>query len=518
MTHAFVSRLAAFVGLLLVAAQPAWAQTPAKGGTLVVAIRESVLSLDPANHRSRVTETVLRAVFDGLVTRTPDGRIVPELAESWSRPAPDTFEFRLRPGVVFHNGDPLTAEDVKASLERVAMDNRMEGKTSPRKSLLPAIAEITAPDPRTVRIRLERPVPEAVLLAGLVHNQIVSKRSIEEAAAGGAGRMLAGTGPFRLVSARLDQQVVVERFDRYYGGSPEMPPVGPALLDRVVFRVSPELATAIAALKTGQVHIVQNVPVTSLRDLTADPNIQIKSYSGTRTTWFAMNVTRPPLDKVEVRRALNHALDVDAIIAQVLGGQAVRMAGPVPPFSQFHDPTIEPYRYDPARAKALLAEAGVASGFRLTIDTIAAFRDVAEIAAQQFRDVGVEASVRVWEAAALREAALKGERQMVLWDWGNSFRHPVDLLDAVLKTKGRGNYANYSNPEVDRLLDEGAQAIDPNVAREAYAKAQRIIWSDAPWIFGWVPNEIEAARKEVRDWQPGPDGRELLADTWLERR
>ncbi len=518
MTHARSFRLIALAGLVLSVAAPAVAQTPAKGGTLVVAIRESVLSLDPANHRSRVTETVLRALFDGLVTRTPDGRIVPELAESWTRPAPDTFEFALRPGVVFHNGDPLTAEDVKASLERVAMDNRMEGKTSPRKSLLPGIAEITAPSARTVRIRLRQPVPEAVLLSGLVHNQIVSRRSLEEAAAGGAERALAGAGPFTLVSARLDQQVVVERFDRYYGGAPEMPPAAPAFLDRVVFRVSPELATAIAALKTGQVHVVQNVPVTNLRDLKADPNIQVRSYDGTRTTWFAMNVTRPPLDKVEVRRALNHALDVESIIAKVLDGQAVRMNGPVPAFSQFYDPSIEPYRYDPARARALLAQAGVASGFRLTIDAIAAFRDVAEVAAQQFRDVGVEANVRVWEAAALRDAALKGERQMVLWDWGNSFRHPVDLLDAVLKTKGRGNYANYGNPEVDRLLDEGSRATDPKAAAEAYAKAQRIIWSDAPWVFGWVPNEIEAARKEVRDWRPGPDGRELLADTWLERR
>ncbi len=518
MTTAPSSRIAALAGLLLAAAAPAAAQAPTKGGTLVVAIRESVLSLDPANHRSRVTETVLRSLFDGLVTRTPDGKVVPELAESWSRQAPDTFEFTLRSGVVFHNGDPLTAQDVKLSLERVAMDGRMEGKTSPRKSLLPEIAEITVPSARVVRIRLKQPVPEAVLLSGLVHNQIVPRRYVEEATSGAADRAPIGAGPFRFVSGKLDQQVVAERFDRYYGGPPEMAPVGLARLDRVVFRVSPELATAIASLKTGQVHVVQNVPVTSLRDLKNDPNIQIKSYDGTRTTWFAMNVTLPPLDKVEVRRALNHALDVETIIARVLDGQAVRMNGPVPSFSQFHDRSIEPYRYDPARAKALLREAGVGSGFRLTIDTIAAFRDIAEVAAQQFRDVGVEANVRVWEAAALRDAALKGERQMVLWDWGNSFRHPVDLLDAVLKTKGRGNYANYANAEVDRLLDEGAKAADPKVAAEAYARAQRIIWADAPWIFGWVPNEIEAARKEVQNWRPGPDGRELLTDAWLLRR
>ncbi len=503
--------------ILAPAAQPAQG-APQKGGTLVVAIRESVLSLDPANHRSRVTETVLRSMFEGLVNRTPDGTIVPEIAESWKQVAPDTYEFAIRQGILFHNGDPLTAEDVRFSLERVAMEGKMDGKTSPRQSLLPAISEITAPNPTTVRIKLKDAVPDAILLAGLVHNQIVPRKYVEQVGGAGLAEKPVGSGPFKFVEGKLDQQVVVERFDKYWGGSPNMAPVGPALVDRIVWRVSPELSTALAALRTGEVQIVQGVPVTSLRELRSDPSIQVKSYDGTRTTWFALNVKQPPLDKVEVRRALNYAVNVQAIVDRVLEGQAVRMAGAVPAFSQFYDRSIQPYGYDPARARQLLQQAGVGSGMQLTIDTIASFKDVAEVAAQQLREVGVEANVRVWEAAALREAALKGERQVVLWDWGNAYRHPVDLLDAVLKSGGRGNYAGYANPEVDQLLEQGATATDPQLAAAAYARAQRLIWEDAPWIFGWVPNELEAGRKEVQDWTPGPDGRELLADTWLLKR
>lgn len=487
---------------------------PQKGGTLVVAIRESVLSLDPANHRSTVTETVLRQIFDPLVTRLPDGRIVPEVAEKWSLTSPTTWEFTIRDGITFHDGSKLTAEDVRFSLERVAMPNKMDGKTSPRQSLLPKIRSITAADPRTLRIELENATPGAILLAGLVHNQIVPKAYVEKVGGKGLNEKPIGSGPFKFVEGRLDERIVLERFDAYHGGSPEMKPVGPANVDRLIFRVTPELSTALSALKTSEVNIVQAVPASSVRELTSDANVQVKTYEGTRTTWVALNVTKPPLSDVRVRRALNHAVNVREIVEKVYEGRAVQMAGAVPTFSQYVDPSIKPYGFDAGKAKTLLAEAG-AGKFALVIDAVASFKDVGEVIAQQLRDVGIDASVRIWEAGALREAALKGERQAVLWDWGNAFRHPVDLLDAVLRTKGRGNYANYGNAEVDRLLDTGSTATDDKTAQDAYFKAQRILYADAPWIFGWVPQQIEAATKNVESWQPGPDGRELLADVWL---
>ncbi|MGH2490529.1 MAG: ABC transporter substrate-binding protein [Candidatus Limnocylindria bacterium] len=488
-----------------------------KGGTLVVAVRETVLSLDPANHRSRVTETVIRSMFDGLVTRTPDGKVVAEIAEKWAQTAPTTWDFTIRDGVTFHDGSKLTAEDVRFTLHRVAIANAMDGKTSPRQSLLPKIKAISAPDARTVRIELESATPGAILLAGLVHQQIVPKAYVEKVGGAGLAEKPIGAGPFKFVEAKLDQQVVVARYDGYYGGSPEMTPVAPANVDRVIFRVSPELSTAVSALKTGEVNVVQSVPAASVRELRADPNVQIKSYDGTRTTWVALNVTKAPLNDARVRRALNHAVNVAEIVAKVYEGEAVQMSGAVPAFSQFVDTSIKPYGFDQAKAKALLAEAGK-TNFPLVIDCIASFKDVGEVIAQQLRAVGVDASVRIWESATLQAAALAGERQAVLWDWGNAFRHPVDLLDAVLKTKARGNYANYGNPEVDRLLDQGSSATDERTAQEAYFKAQRILYDEAPWIFGWVPKEIEAATKNVQNWQPGPDGRELLADVWLNSR
>src|SRR5690606_34258618 len=143
--------------------------------------------------------------------------------------------------------------------ERVAMDGMMDGETSPRQSLLPPIAEITAPDDQTVRIVLESPVPEAILLSGLVHNQIVPKAYVEEVGGEGLAAKPIGAGPFKFVEGDVSDRIVLERYDDYYGGSPDMPPVGPAKADGVVFRVIPELSSRLASLKAGDVHIVQNL-------------------------------------------------------------------------------------------------------------------------------------------------------------------------------------------------------------------------------------------------------------------
>lgn len=484
------------------------------GGVITVAITAPLQSLDPANHRDRVTETVLRAMFDGLVTRRQDGEIVPEIAESWEQIDDTTWEFKIRSGVTFHNGDPLTAEDVRFSLERVAMDGMMDGETSPRQSLLPPIAEITAPDDQTVRIVLESPVPEAILLSGLVHNQIVPKAYVEEVGGEGLAAKPIGAGPFKFVEGDVSDRIVLERYDDYYGGSPDMPPVGPAKADGVVFRVIPELSSRLASLKAGDVHIVQNLNVDSARSLRTDPNIVVKSYEGTRTTWLAMNVTRPPFDNKLVRQAMNYGLDVQSIIDEVLGGEAVRMTGAVPPFSQFYDDSLQPYPYDPDKAKQLLEEAGVGTNFQFVLDAQEPDRAVAEIIVQQYRQLGLDASVRIWEWPVLQEATLKGERQMLLGSWGNSFRHPVDLINPTLMTGGRGNYSQYSNPELDELLERGAVASKEEAA-EIYKRVQQILYEDAPWVFLWVPNEVEAGSAALQNWEPGPDGRELLADTWL---
>jgi len=473
--------------------------------TLVVGIMSNVLSLDPANHRDRPTETVLRNMFDGLVTRTPDGKIVSEIAESWKNPSPTIWEFKIRRGITFHNGDPLTADDVKFTFDRIITENAIDGKTAMRKGLIDPLQKVEKIDDTNVRFHLSDPWP--ILLAMLPHQQIIPKKYLESVGTKGFLAKPIGAGPFKFVEGKLDERIVMERYDKYYGGSPEIKPVGPPPLKRVIFEVIPETATRIAALQAGKVHIIQTVPPHMVETLKRDPNVQVKTAIGTRVHMFEMNVNQPPFNDVRVRRAMNHAVNWDIIVEKILGGFASRITGPLLPHGLYLNTNLKPYKYDPALAKKLLGEAGLSKGFPLVIDTIDTYKEVCEAAAQQFRAVGIEASVRIWDWGVLRPLALNGERKMVFQSWGNSTQHPYDLLNPKLISKDRGNYSQFANPELDDLLKKGGVETNPDKAKETYFKAQEIIYNEAPWVFGYVPMEIEACSKNVENWVPNSDSR-----------
>lgn len=330
-----------------------------QGDTLTVGIRATIESLDPANHRSRIAETVIRNMFDGLVTRTPDGRVVPEIAESWQAVSPTLWEFKIKKGIVFHNGDPLAADDVVYTFERILTEGGLGGgQSSPRKAgLLDPVEKVEKVDDYTVRFHLTAPWP--VILQMLVHQQIVPKKYTQ--ALGTSPKFAekpVGCGPFKFVSGKLDERVVMERFDRYYGGSPEIPPVGPAKVRRVIFEVIPETSTRIAALQAGKAHIIQTVPPEILPELQKDPNVEVKTVEGTRVYFLEMNVTRPPFNDIRVRQAMNYAVNWDLIVGTVLGGYATRLNGPLLPHGFARHPDLQPYPYAPLKAVELLEAAG----------------------------------------------------------------------------------------------------------------------------------------------------------------
>jgi peptide/nickel transport system substrate-binding protein len=330
-----------------------------KGSVIVVALNtNSIITLDPAMHRDRKTETVIRNIFDGLVTRTTKDRVVPELATEWKQTSPTTYEFKLRKGVVFHNGDPLTADDVVFTFERVLREGAIGGQSSPRKGLLGPLQKVEKVDDTTVRFVLEKPFP--VFLQALVHFQIVPKRYVQQVGDNTFSEKPVGTGPFRFVGGTLDSRIVLQRFDRYYGGSPALPPVGPAPAAGAIFRMLPEPATRLAALKAGEVHIVEDVPIDLLPDLERDPRVQVKTTQGTRVYAVELNNSRPPFNDVRVRRALNYAVNWDAILKSVYRGYAHRLATAFLPSGLGFNTNLKPYPFDPERAKQLLREAGYA--------------------------------------------------------------------------------------------------------------------------------------------------------------
>lgn len=481
--------------------------------TIVVGLAQTILTLDPANHRDRVTETVIRNIYDGLVTRKPDGTVVAEIAESWDNPEPTIWEFKIRDGVKFHDGSDLTVEDVKFTFDRIIQEGAMEGETSPRKGLLGPLVEVEIVGEDTIRFILEEPWP--ILLAMLPHQQIVSKAYLEEVGSGIATSPM-GTGPFKFVEGSIDDRIIVERFDDYYGGSPDIPPVGPAPASRIIFEFMPEVSTRIAAIQGGDVHIIHNIPPDMVSTLEADANINVKMVDGTRMHMFEMNVGMAPFDDVRVRQAMNYAIDMDAIVESILLGYATTVAGPLLPHGFAVNPALQPYGYDPDKAIELLTEAGYADGFELVIDTEDDLKDVAYAAASMLSDIGIDASVRIWDWGVLKDQLIAGERMMVLGNWGNSTLDPSDLLVPKLRSNDRGNYSLYANPELDALLDAAEIAVDRDERADLYYQAQDIIFNDAPWIFGYVRMEIEACRANVANWEPSTDSRINLHRVTLE--
>jgi peptide/nickel transport system substrate-binding protein len=508
---------------------------PQKGGTIVIGLSGDPESLDPADHRSRLSETIIRNMFDGLVTRTHDGRVVLQLAESATLVDDSTWEFVLKKGVTFHNGEDLTAEDVKFTFDRIISENGIdypEPHTSPRKGLISPLESVEIVDEYTVRLHLSAPWPVAMQM--FVHQQIVPKDYFEEVGNEGFIKHLVGSGPFKFVEGSSDQ-VVMERFDDYYGGADELPPVGPPSLDRVIFKVLPESSTRVAALRTGEVNIIQSVPSHMIPLLATDPNVRIGTGPSTSPQWMEMNVNKPPFDDVRVRQAMNYAVDAETLVETVLGGLGIVIPGPLSPFNNFADHSLEPYGYDPDKALELLAEAGWTDSdgdgfldmggekFAFVIDVRpGSSKDWGEAVAGQLLELGIDASLRLWgDYSVLKPLMMDGERTAYVGGWGDSAFDPVGHFEAKWHSQvegtgnGRGNFSTYSNPRVDELIEAGEVEPDVEKRHEIYNEAQQIVYEEAPAVFLFLPDTIEGCTVNVQNWKVASDGRQNMHDVWL---
>jgi len=514
------------------AGQPA---APAGDQTLVVALAGAPTSLDPADHRSRQSETVIRNMFDGLVTRDTTNGVHLELAESAELIDPQTWEFKLRQGVKFHDGAEMTADDVVFTFERIIQENMIEypePHTSPRKGLIAPLAAVEKVDDYTVRFHLSAPWPPAMQL--FVHQQIVPKAYLESVGTQGFVENLVGAGPFRFVEGQLDDQIVMERFDGYWGGAPDLPPSGPACVSRAIFRIIPEASTRVAALLAGEVHIIQSVPPELVSTLEGADGVVVKTAAGTQPKWVEMNVNQPPFDNKLVRQALNHLIDKELIVEAIYGGRAAVLPGALSPFNAFADPDLTPYAYDLETGLALLAEAGIADSdgdgrlewngapWAFVVDSLDEHRTLAEAVVGQLQEAGIDANLRLWEYSVVKPLLDAGERSAYLDDWGDSAFDPVGHMEAKWhgveagSPYGRGNFSGYNNPRVNELIKAGEVETDEAARHAIYDEAQALIYDEAPAIFLILPEEIEASRSNVANWEPASDSRINLHDVCLQ--
>lgn len=445
------------------------------GGTLVVARLSDATTLDPHFITDIPSANVVyEKVYETLVV--PDKNMEPQplLAKEWKQIDDVTWEFKLREGVKFHDGAPFNADAVKTNFERI-----LDPKTSsPQAGKLEMIKEIKVIDDTTVQFLLK--YPYAPLLSILESNEgsIISPKSITENS-DKIGQNPVGTGPFVFESWKSGEEIAIKKNKDYWGNKPK--------IDGVVFKVVPEDATRIAMIETGEAHVTDQVPVTEIERIDASDTMDLYRTDGLAVEYLSFNTKKKPFDDIRVRKAVAHAIEVDAIIKGVYNDIGTKANSTMSPKVFGYDPTIKGYDYDINEAKKLLKEAGVKDGLEFTLTTSDRKEriNMAEVIQSQLKGIGINVKIQVLEYGAYIEATAKGEHQVAIGGWGNATGdgdyNQYNLFNS--KSQGAaGNSAFYSNPEVDKLIESARKESDSEKRKELYSQAQKIEREDVPYV------------------------------------
>ncbi|WP_298492177.1 ABC transporter substrate-binding protein [uncultured Maritimibacter sp.] len=484
------------------------AQTPP--GVLIVGQIAEPKSLDPAAVTAVNDFRILVNIYEGLVQYAPGTlEVEPGLAESWEVSDDGTeYTFKLREGVMFHDGTPFNADAVKFNFDRMLNEDHPFHNTGPfpLAFFFSSVASTEVVDDLTVKFTLNEPY--APFLSNLAYptGLIVSPAAVE---ANGAdfGRNPVGTGPFKFAEWRSNEAVVIEKNPDYYGEA--------AGTDAVVFRPITDANTRVAEMLSGGIDMMVEVPPTALSEFRGE-GYSVVEQAGPHVWFLILNAKEGPFADKLVRQAANYAINKEAIVNDVLEGTAEVAAGPTPPaFAWAYDESLEPYPYDPEKAKELLAEAG-AEGAELTfyvteggsgmLDPI----PMGTAIQANLNAVGFDVKIETYEwNTFLGEVnpGLEGKADMAEMAWMTN--DPDTLPYLALRTdawpdQGGFNSGYYSNPEVDELLEKARVATSQDERATLYKEMQAIVQDDAPWVFvaNWKQNAVTTDRVENFTLEP----------------
>jgi peptide/nickel transport system substrate-binding protein len=477
------------------------APPPAAARDIAVGLAAPPTSFDPHYHAHTPSLALQSHVFEGLVRTDPDMRLRPVLAREWAPlPGGDGWEFRLDPAARFHDGAPVTAADVAASIARVAAIPNSPGRYT---SNTAQIAAAETAGPHLLRLRTHGPAPLLPALLGGV--LVVPERIAREAATAdfNAGRAAVGSGPYRLREYVPGDRVVLERHDAWWGGPPEP-------WTRVAFRVVANGAARVAALRAGDVALIEAVPARDAAALGRDPDFAVARAPSTRLIYLGLDqrsdtapgladaqgraLDRNPLKDPRVRRALSLAIDRDALARHVMEGQAMPTGQLLPAGFPSADPELRPDPHDPERARRLLADAGWGGGLRIALagpnDRYVNDEQILQAVAQMWERIGVRARVEAVPSmvyfSRLAQRNLDGNAYgAALIGWGAAGPEPHTYVAAILaaadRSRGRGvsNYWGYANPRLDALLDQALVTLDTDRRIGLWREAARLAMEDA---------------------------------------
>ena len=431
--------------------------------------------------------------------------------------------------MTWHDGKPFTARDVaftfysvldpkvttphRAYFDALVGFPELTAKENPKRPEELAVRPIEIVDDHTVRFRLRYPSGSflAVLVnprAGIIPEHLLKGADLNTA---DFNRKPVGTGPFKFVEWRRGERIVMEANERYHGGRPA--------LNRLIFRIIPDAVVLLQELRSGGVDFIENPPLTEMTRLKQTPGLQVLVADNTSYTYFGWRQDVAPFTDIRVRRALNHAIDVPSIVKEVLQGYAAVATGQFPPSSWAFDASVKPYAYDPARAKALLAEAGFKPGpdgvlvrdgkrfsFSIRHDQAnQAVKDTAVIVQEYLKRVGVEATLEPLDWPTFVKKLFASDFEGIVVAWTN--HHDPDPFAYTIwhssQWKGR-NFAHYKNPKVDELLEQARRTNVVAERKRAYAEFSKVLMDDAPYVFLYFQQQVYITRQGYEGFVPIP--------------
>ncbi|MCF7726716.1 ABC transporter substrate-binding protein [Sulfitobacter sp. M22] len=471
------------------------------GGNITVTYKDDVATLDPAIGYDWQNWSMIKSLYDGLMDYEPGTtELRPGLAESYDISEDGkVFTFKLREGVKFHNGRVMTADDVKYTLDRVTNPatqspgagffGSIEGYDAVSSGEVTELSGVKVLDEQTVEITLSRPDATFLHVMGLNFASVVAKEAVEAAGAD-FGKTAMGTGAFKLADWTIGQKLVFEKNQDYWRE-------GLPYLDSVTFEVGQEPIVALLRLQNGEVDVPgDGIPPAKFQEVMGDPEQAARVIEGGQlhTGYITLNVKMAPFDNVDVRKAVNMAINKERI-TQVINGRAVPATQPLPPSMPGYTEGYEGYPYDPEAAKALLAEAGFSDGFETELFVMNTDPNprIAQAIQQDLSKIGVKATIQSLAQASVIAAGGEADQAPMIWSGGmawiadfpdaSNFYGPILGCDGAVQ--GGWNWSWYCNADADAMAVKADSMTDPAMVDERlkmWSDVYMAVMEDAPWV------------------------------------
>ena len=482
--------------------------------TLRVGLASGAYTMDPQAFNETATNSILSNIFDTLVRFDENIKVHPDLAVSWTNPEPTVWIMKLRKGVKFHNGNTFNADDVVFTFNRIK-----NWKKSGFKGKVSMIDKVEKINDYTVKFITKKAFP--VFLRKLTYVDILDKETVKGKSDEWIGQHPIGTGPYEFVFWRKGDQIKFKANPNYWAGK--------AKFDNLIFRVLSNNATRTAAILSGEVDLINRVPVVDVKRIKNNSKLNTFVKPGLRLIYLQMDQFRKkspyiksptginPFLDVRVRRALYYGINEDAIVKYIMKSFAVPASQFSPSVVVGYDPSIKRVKYDPAKAKKLLAQAGYPNGFSVVLDApnnrYINDAQIAQAVASSMAKIGIKVKVNATPKSTFFPKTAKQDTSFFLIGWASSDGDGSSILDGVIHSKddvrgyGRYNNGKYSNPKVDKLIEESDANMNPTSRVKEMREAQQIaLVQDQNIIPLHFQVDIYASSKKIK-FTPRTDSR-----------